>query len=94
MLKEDIDVIFEQDPAARNYLEVILTYSGLHAIWNHRIAHAFYKKKVFFIADVFRKLVVFLQELKFIQGQKLAVAFLLTMEWGLSLEKHVKLGTM
>ena len=30
-LKEDIEVVFEQDPAARSYFEVILTYSGLHA---------------------------------------------------------------
>ncbi|MEC3704719.1 serine O-acetyltransferase, partial [Bacillus subtilis] len=32
MLKEDIDTVFDQDPAARSYFEVILTYSGLHAI--------------------------------------------------------------
>jgi serine O-acetyltransferase len=51
-LKEDVDVIFEQDPAARSYLEVILTYSGLHAIWSHRIAHAFYKRKFYFLARV------------------------------------------
>lgn len=51
-LKEDIDVIFEQDPAARNYLEVILTYSGLHAIWSHRFAHALYKRKFYFLARV------------------------------------------
>lgn len=49
-LKEDIDVIFEQDPAARGYLEVILTYSGLHAIWAHRLAHALYKRKFYFLA--------------------------------------------
>jgi serine O-acetyltransferase len=51
-LKEDVDVIFEQDPAARSYLEVILTYSGLHAIWSHRIAHVFYKRKFYFLARV------------------------------------------
>lgn len=51
-LKEDVDVVFEQDPAARSYLEVILTYSGLHAIWAHRLAHFFFKKKLFFIARV------------------------------------------
>ena len=42
-LREDIEVVFEQDPAARGYFEVILTYSGLHAVWAHRIAHAFIK---------------------------------------------------
>ncbi|MGK7379870.1 serine O-acetyltransferase [Planococcus sp. 1R117A] len=52
LLKDDVDVIFEQDPAARSYLEVILTYSGLHAIWGHRLAHFFFKKKLFFIARV------------------------------------------
>ena len=51
-LKEDIDVILEQDPAARSYFEVILTYSGLHAIWSHRIAHALYKRKFCFLARV------------------------------------------
>lgn len=50
LLKEDIETVFEQDPAARSYLEVILTYSGLHAIWGHRLAHGFYKRKFFFLA--------------------------------------------
>lgn len=50
MMKEDIKVIFEQDPAARSYIEVILTYSGLHAIWSHRIAHFFHKRKFYFLA--------------------------------------------
>ncbi|MGA9290248.1 MAG: serine O-acetyltransferase [Anaerobacillus sp.] len=49
-LKHDIDVVFDQDPAARSYFEVILTYAGLHAIWSHRIAHWFWKKKFFFLA--------------------------------------------
>ena len=49
-LREDIEVIFEQDPAARSYLEVICTYAGLHAIWAHRIAHVLYKKRFFFMA--------------------------------------------
>ncbi|WLD93506.1 serine O-acetyltransferase [Alkalihalobacillus sp. AL-G] len=49
-LKQDIDVVFDQDPAARSYLEVILTYSGLHAIWAHRFAHLFWRKKLFFLA--------------------------------------------
>lgn len=55
-MKEDMDVVFEQDPAARTYFEVFLTYSGLHAVWSHRIAHAFYKRKLFFIARVISQL--------------------------------------
>ena len=52
-LREDIEVVFEQDPAARGYFEVILTYSGLHAVWAHRIAHAFIKE--IFLSFLFHK---------------------------------------
>lgn len=55
-MKEDMAVVFEQDPAARTRIEVFLTYSGLHAIWSHRIAHLFYKKRLFFIARVISQL--------------------------------------
>ncbi|WP_408955483.1 serine O-acetyltransferase [Natroniella sp. ANB-PHB2] len=41
-VKNDIKVIFERDPAASNLLEVLLTYSGLHAIIFHRLAHPLY----------------------------------------------------
>jgi serine O-acetyltransferase len=39
-LREDIDCVFQRDPAARNRLEVALTYPGLHALLWHRLAHA------------------------------------------------------
>jgi serine O-acetyltransferase len=38
-LKEDIQTVFKKDPAARNVVEVLLCYPGLHAIWAHRVAH-------------------------------------------------------
>ena len=43
-LRRDIRVVFERDPAARNVLEVLLCYPGLHAIWLHRISHSLYKR--------------------------------------------------
>lgn len=39
ILKEDIQTVFARDPAARNVLEVVFCYSGLHALWLHRLAH-------------------------------------------------------
>jgi len=38
-LREDIRSVFDRDPAARSTLEVLLCYAGLHAIWDHRVAH-------------------------------------------------------
>lgn len=38
-IKEDIDVVFDRDPAAKSVWEVLFCYQGLHAIWLYRIAH-------------------------------------------------------
>lgn len=51
-VRADIRTVFENDPAARSRFEVIFTYSGLHAIWWHRIAHWFYKRRLYTIARV------------------------------------------
>ena len=42
-VKEDIKVIYDNDPAAKNLLEVILCYPGLHALIAYRFAHRLYK---------------------------------------------------
>ena len=39
MIRRDIDSVKQRDPAARSSLEILLVYSGLHAIWIHRITH-------------------------------------------------------
>ncbi len=39
MIRRDIDSVTERDPAARSTLEILLVYSGLHAIWMHRTTH-------------------------------------------------------
>lgn len=51
-LKEDLRTIKERDPAAKNYLEILLCYPGLHAIWFHRIAHFLYLKRWYTLARV------------------------------------------
>jgi serine O-acetyltransferase len=38
-VREDIQAVFDRDPAARTGLEVALAYPGLHAIWIHHLAH-------------------------------------------------------
>lgn len=49
-LKEDVQVIKERDPAAKSTVEVMLTYSGLHAVLAYRIAHKLYKRNHFLAA--------------------------------------------
>lgn len=44
-LKEDVQAVFARDPAARNTLEVLTTYPGIHALIMHRVAHELWKKE-------------------------------------------------
>lgn len=47
-LRDDIEVVLEKDPAARNIWEVLL-YPGLHALWAHRVAHRLYLQGIPFL---------------------------------------------
>ena len=49
LFRKEITSVFERDPAATNYLEVLLTYSGLHAIIFYRTAHVLLKMGVPFV---------------------------------------------
>lgn len=49
VFKKEIEAVFEKDPAAKNHFEVILLYSGLHAIVLYRVAHFLFEAKVPFI---------------------------------------------
>lgn len=42
-IRDDIQCVLERDPAARNVLEVLLCYPGLHAVWAHRLSHKLWK---------------------------------------------------
>ncbi|AEH52157.1 serine O-acetyltransferase [Heyndrickxia coagulans] len=91
-LKEDIEVVFDQDPAARTYFEVILTYSGLHAIWAHRIAHFFYKKKMFFIARVISQLSRFFTGIEIHPGAKIGRRFFIDHGMGVVIGETCEIG--
>ncbi len=49
IFKKEVDAVFDRDPAARNYLEVVLLYAGLQALVMHRIAHALYRARIPFL---------------------------------------------
>jgi serine O-acetyltransferase len=52
-ITEDIKAALRQDPAARNWVEVLLTYPGLHAVWGYRIAHFLWNLKLKLIARIY-----------------------------------------
>jgi serine O-acetyltransferase len=49
-MREDVQAVFHNDPAARTTLEVILAYPGVHAIWLHRFAHWLWNHRLKLVA--------------------------------------------
>lgn len=50
-ISEEVNLVFERDPAARSRAQVLLLYPGVKAIINYRIAHRLYARKFYFLAD-------------------------------------------
>ena len=51
-MREDIRAVAERDPAAKNPVEILFCYPGLHAIWMHRVAHWFYRRRAVTLARI------------------------------------------
>ncbi len=71
---EDLGVIFERDPAARNVWEVLL-YPGLHAIFWHRISHFLFQRKFKFLARLISQFARFLTGIEIHPGAKIGKGF-------------------
>ncbi|MEN1968912.1 serine O-acetyltransferase [Lentibacillus sp. N15] len=91
-MKEDMDVVFEQDPAARTYFEVFLTYSGLHAIWSHRIAHALYKRNLRFLARAVSQLSRFCTGIEIHPGAQIGRRFFIDHGMGVVIGETCEIG--
>jgi len=70
-MKSDIQAVFENDPAARSRFEVIFTYSGLHAIWAHRLAHRLYRSKCYTLARIVSQFSRFMTGIEIHPGAKI-----------------------
>lgn len=91
-INEDIKVVFEQDPAARSRFEVVLTYSGLHAIWAHRIAHALYKGKFYFLARLISQISRFFTGIEIHPGAKIGRRFFIDHGSGVVIGETCEIG--
>lgn len=70
-LKADFQIIFERDPAARNWLEVLCCYPGLHALVMHRIARWLYLHRVAFFPRLISHLARFLTGIEIHPGAQI-----------------------
>ena len=74
-LREDIATARAHDPASRNATEVVLAYSGLHAIWGYRVAHRLWEAGFRLPARVGSQLVRFLTGVEIHPGARIGRRF-------------------
>jgi serine O-acetyltransferase len=91
-MKADINAIFERDPAAKNILEVLLCYPGLHALWLHRIAHWIYKKNCVICSRLISEFSRFITGIEIHPGAKIGHRFFIDHGTGVVIGETSEIG--
>jgi len=73
--RDDLAVVFQRDPAARNFIEILMTYPGVHAVLLHRLAHRLWLLKLKLIARMVSHLGRFLTGIEIHPGAKIGQRF-------------------
>lgn len=92
---EDYRAVFQRDPAARGfwgYFEVLLTYSGFHAIILHRIAHLLYKLRIPFIPRALSQFNRFLTGIEIHPAAKIGKGFFIDHGMGVVIGETTEIG--
>jgi len=92
VFKGEIKVTFDRDPAATNYLEVLLTYAGLHALIFYRIAHALRGLKVPFIPRLISQFARFLTGIEIHPGATIGNGFFIDHGTGVVIGETTVIG--
>lgn len=90
---ENIRKIKDNDPAAKSYLEVILCYPGLHALWFHSVAHFLYKCKIPLLPRILNYIARFLTGIDIHPGAKIASGIMIDHGMGIVIGETAEIGT-
>lgn len=91
-LRSEIKAVFERDPAARNLLEVLLCYPGLHALMLHRVAHWFYRRRLFVLARLISQISRFLTGIEIHPGAKIGKGVFIDHGMGVVIGETAEIG--
>ncbi|WP_436855343.1 serine O-acetyltransferase [Staphylococcus caeli] len=91
-IKDDVNMVFEQDPAARTTLEVVTSYAGIHAVWSHLIAHELYKKKKFVLARLISQVTRFFTGIEIHPGAQIGRRLFIDHGMGVVIGETCRIG--
>ena len=92
IIKEEIQVVFERDPAARSTLETIFTCPGFQAILFHRFNHWLWQKKIFLLARMSAHIARFLTGIEIHPGAIIGRRFFIDHGMGIVIGETSEIG--
>ncbi len=91
-IREQLDTIFQEDPAAKSVLEIFLCYPGFHAILLHRFAHRLYRMKVPLIPRVISQFSRLLTGIEIHPGARIGRRFFIDHGMGVVIGETTEIG--
>jgi serine O-acetyltransferase len=92
LMREDVSAVLERDPAARSRLEIVLLYSGLHALWWYRIHHWLWKHGWFFLARALSQFARWLTGIEIHPGAQIGRRFFIDHGMGVVIGATAEVG--
>lgn len=91
-IREQVDTIFREDPAAKSIIEIVLCYPGFHAILLHRLAHWLYERNVPFLPRFISQVSRFLTGIEIHPGAKIGRRFFIDHGMGVVVGETAEIG--
>ncbi|GAB4569005.1 MAG: serine O-acetyltransferase [Anaerolineae bacterium] len=91
-IREDIAAVLERDPAARSKLEILLAYSGLHAVWMHRINHRLWQAGFKTLARVLAQITRWLTGIEIHPGARIGPRLFIDHGMGVVIGETAEIG--
>ena len=91
-IAQDLQAVFERDPAATSRLEVFLTYSGFHALLAYRISHWLWKRKLPFFPRLISQVARWLTGVEIHPGARIGAGFFIDHGMGVVIGETTEIG--
>jgi serine O-acetyltransferase len=91
-IREDVASVFDRDPAARNVLEILLCYPGLHALWIYRVARWFWIRELFLLGRFISHMGRFLTGIEIHPGARIGRRFFIDHGMGVVIGETAEIG--
>jgi len=92
VFRDDLQSIYDRDPAARNTLEILLAYPGLHALWGHRVSHWLWTHRLKLLGRWLSHIVRFLTGIEIHPGAKIGKGFFIDHGMGVVIGETAEVG--